>query len=455
MSRVIRILACAFVLIFGLSQTVPSQITAAPVVRPCDGPCHGGHHLPPTKIQYIIVIVQENRTPDNLFQGFPGADIASSGQNSLGKTVTLVPRVLATRYDLDHSHKGWKTEYDGGKMDGWDLEKSTCPSHKCLPQTAFAYVPKKLVMPYWTLAQTYTFADKTFQDNQGPSFPAHQFIIAGTSTDAVGSKLLAAENLKYHTGTWQSGSNCGGSPLDKVRMINPAGNESVTRPPCFEHPTIMDQLDSRNIKWRYYNATSSGFWSAPDAIKHLHSGPDWANVITPETTILKDIASGQLRQVSWVMPTAAESDHSVSTDGSGPAWVASVVNAVGKSKYWNSTAIFITWDDWGGWYDHVKPIIYSSYEVGFRVPLIVVSPYAKRGYVSHVQHQQSSILHFIETNFGLPTLGYADARADNLADCFNYLQSPTPFAFIPTPGWSARDLAKSELPSNVPVDDDF
>jgi phospholipase C len=131
------------------------------------------------------------------------------------------------------------------------------------------------------------------------------------------------------------------------------------------------------------------------------------------------------------------------------------VNAVGASKYWNSTAIFITWDDWGGWFDHVKPVIYSSYEVGFRVPLIVVSPYAKKGYVSHVQHQQSSILHFIETNFGLGTLGYADARADNLADCFNYLQAPTPYAYIPTPGWSARDLAQSAGPSNIPPDDDF
>ena len=455
MSRAIRILACAFVLILGFSQAVPSPTTAKPVVYPCDGPCHGGHHLPPSKIQYIIVIVQENRTPDNLFQGLPGADIASSGTNSMGKTVTLVPRKLATAYDLDHSHAGWKTEYAGGAMNGWDLEKSTCPSGKCLPQTAFAYVPKKDVKPYFTMAQTYTFADKTFQDNQGPSFPAHQFIIAGTSTDAVGSKLLAAENLMYHSGTWQSGANCGGSPLDRVKMIDAAGDETATRPPCFEHPTIMDLLDSAKISWRYYNAASSGFWSAPDAIKHMRYGPQWNNVIVPETTILTDIKKGQLPHVSWVTPSPAESDHSVSTNGSGPAYVASIVNAVGASKYWNSTAIFITWDDWGGWFDHVKPVIYSSYEVGFRVPLIVVSPYARKGYVSHVQHQQSSILHYIETTFGLGTLGYADARADNLADCFNYMQSPTPYAYIPTPGWSARDLAQSAGPSNAPPDDDF
>ncbi len=110
--------------------------------------------------------------------------------------------------------------------------------------------------------------------------------------------------------------------------------------------------------------------------------------------------------------------------------MASIVNAVGQSPYWQNTAIFITWDDWGGWFDHVQPQIYNSYELGFRVPLIVVSPYAKPGYVSHVQHEYGSILKYIEETFGLPSLGYTDARADDLADCFNYGQTPTPFQVI-------------------------
>ena len=457
MQGVFRILASAVVFVFliSLSQAVPSATSAAPVVKMCDGPCHGGFHLPPTKIQHIIIIVQENRTPDNLFQGLPGADIASSGTNSKGKSVALVPRKLADRYDVDHSHAGFLTEYAGGKMNGWDLAKTTCFAPSCAAKTAFAYVPRKDVKPYFTMAQTYTFADRTFQDNQGPSFPAHQFIIAGTSTDAVGSKLKAAENLSYSTGTYMTGLNCDGSALDRVMMIDPAGNETVTKRPCFEHPTIMDLLDSRKISWRYYNSVSGGFWSAPDAIHHLRYGPDWSNVVVPETTIKSDITGGTLPQVSWVVPTATESDHAGTNNGSGPAYVASIVNAVGKSKYWKSTAIFITWDDWGGWFDHVKPVIYNSYEVGFRVPLIVVSPYARRGYVSHVQHEQASILHFIESNFGLGTLGYADARADNLVDCFDYTQPLRPYAYIPTPGWSADDLAKVAGPSNVPPDDDF
>jgi phospholipase C len=386
MHRALLMLACFVALILAFSMGVPSD---------------GRPPFPSKKIQHVIIIFQENRTPDNLFQGLPGADIASSGTNSKGQTIKLMPRPLANRFDLDHSHLAFTTEYDGGKMDGWDNVKIRCRK-PCAP-TAFGYTPKAQIMPYWTMATTYTFADRTFQDNQGPSFPAHQFIIAGTSTNAVGSKLLAAENPRYPgmTGWVSSGKNCDGSPKAQVTMIDALGNETVVMQPCFDHPTLMDLLDAKAVSWRYYDAANNGYWSAPDAIKHLRYGPAWTNVITPETTVLTDIASGTLRQVSWVNPTCAESDHASCNKGTGPAWVASIVNAVGSSKYWKDTAIFVTWDDWGGWFDHVKPPVRSSYELGFRVPLIVISPYAKPAYVSHVQHEQSSILKFVETNFGL------------------------------------------------------
>jgi phospholipase C len=176
--------------------------------------------------------------------------------------------------------------------------------------------------------------------------------------------------------------------------------------------------------------------------------------VRPETTILSDIKAGKLPQVSWVTPTCAESDHASCNKGSGPAWVASVVNAVGASAYWNTTAIFVVWDVWGGWFDHVKPPVRSSYELGFRVPLLVISPYAKPGYVSHVQHEQSSILRFVEDNFKLGTLGNADALSDDLSDCFNLYQKPIKFSVIATPGWRMADFVNHGV-SNVPADDDF
>src|SRR5208337_2129136 len=132
------------------------------------------------------------------------------------------------------------------------------------------------------------------------------------------------------------------------------------------------------------------------------------------------------------------SDHANSNNGSGPSWVASIVNAIGNGPYWANTAIIITWDDWGGWYDHVAPKVIndgiswgSGYVYGFRVPLIVVSPYAKAAYISHATHDFGSILKFIEATFDLPSLGYADRLADDLSDCFNLTHTPLSFQAIP------------------------
>jgi phospholipase C len=167
------------------------------------------------------------------------------------------------------------------------------------------------------------------------------------------------------------------------------------------------------------------------------TGPDWTGanpkVVLNQAQVLTDIANNQLPQVSWVIPNGAESDHALSNDGSGPSWVASVVNAIGGSAYWSNTAIILTWDDWGGWYDHVSPPILNSYEYGFRVPMIVISPYAKPGYVSKVTHDFGSILKFTEETFNLPSLGYADASADDLSDCFNFNQTPLQFQSIAAP----------------------
>jgi phospholipase C len=215
-----------------------------------------------------------------------------------------------------------------------------------------------------------------------------------------------------------------------VALIDPSGTESSRLYPCFEHATLTDLLDSKNINWRYYTPSAGSIWTGPNAIRHLRMGPDWNDVILQNTQIFADIDQGQLAAVSWVIPTGQASDHPKSNDGSGPSWVAAIVNAIGKSPYWANTAIFITWDDWGGWYDHVSPPTINSYEYGFRVPLIVVSPYAKRGYVSHLTHDFGSILRFVEEIFSLPSLGYADARADDLSDCFDFTQVPPAFHSI-------------------------
>jgi phospholipase C len=434
---------------------------------------------PPGKILHVVIIFQENRTPDNLFQDpvliANGADIASSGVNSLGQTIPLIPIDLGTagsdpqNYDLSHAHAAFVSMYDGGKMDGADLipcmPAANCPPN-AHPNPQFKYVNTADVQPYFALAEQYSFGDRMFQTNQGPSFPAHQFILSGTSAPTATSNLFAAENL---SGGGTAG--CIATPGTTVALIDPSGNESSSQYPCFEHATLSDLLDAKSVSWRYYAPSAGSIWTAPDAIQHICqaqtesgklacTGSDWSNVIIPQTQVLTDIANNQLASVSWVIPDGGTSDHAESNNGSGPSWVASIVNAIGGSSYWSNTAIIITWDDWGGWYDHVPPqkVIDdgsswgSGYVYGFRVPLIVVSPYAKAGYISHVNHDFGSILNLIEEAYGLPSLGYADAYADDLSDCFDFNQTPIPFKTIDAP-LNAAHFLNDRSPKTDPDDD--
>ena len=214
----------------------------------------------------------------------------------------------------------------------------------------------------------------------------------------------------------------------------------------------MDRMNDAGVTWRYYQARGGhGQWNAPDAIKSIRYGPSYRNVVWPSHKFLADVARGHLAHVTYVTPSADDSDHPAHNDGTGPAWVASVVNAVGESPFWDTSAIFIVWDDWGGWYDHVKPTIYNSFELGFRVPLIVVSPYAKSGYISHEQHEFGSILKFVEEVFRVKSLGTTDVRSDDLSDCFDFSQPPRKFKRIPG-ALDARYLANHMEPSEEPGD---
>jgi phospholipase C len=419
---------CALILSAGLAacaQSVPAT-NAPPGAIPASQTS--------SKIQHVVIIFQENRSTDNLFHDFPGADTVDSGRDARGGAVRLRPVGLTAPYDLSHTHAGFLAEYANGKLNGFSKENSTCQAAAiCLsPQLrAFGYVPHDEIEPYLAMASRYAFGDQMFQTNQGPSFPAHQYIISGTSTVTNGSPLRAADN-PFHV-IAGSGGGCDSPPGDVVPLIDEAGKETQKAYPCFDRISLMELLDRSSLSWRYYQAsTGSGIWNAPDAILHIRESSGFSSeVATPPSQVLTDIGNGQLADVVWVTPTGLSSDHALATNGSGPSWVAAVVNAIGESKYWSNTAIFVTWDDWGGWYDHVSPPVYNSYELGFRVPLIVISPYAKSHYISHVQHEFGSILKFTEKNFGLPSMHTTDVRADDLSDCFDFSQRPRKFVRIP------------------------
>jgi phospholipase C len=389
------------------------------------------------KIKHVVIIYQENRSVDNLFNGLPGADTQTWGLDHNGHRVNLQQISESAPYDISHTHNAFKVEFDNGKLDGFDRVVVTgCGKGGHCPPTnrrAYGIVPRSESQPYFDMARQFGFGDRMFQTNEGPSFPSHQYIISGTSTISTGSALLAAENPK--TGKGKNTGGCDSPKGSWVWLIDPNGNETQKMYPCFERLTLMDLLDAKHYAWHYYQyAQKPGLWAAPDAIKHIRNEPHYrSEVVAPSSRILSDVLNGDLEAVSWVTPDVDDSDHALVTDGSGPSWVSSIVNAIGTSRYWNNTVIILTWDDWGGWYDHVVPPRYTSYELGFRVPLVVMSAYSKKAYVSHKQHEFGSILKFVEETFGLGSLGTTDVRADDLSDFFNFKQRPRAFVPIHAP----------------------
>jgi phospholipase C len=406
-------------------------------------------------IQHVVIIVQENRTTNNLFNGFPGAGTVRVGKNSRNRTVKLQPQSLTAPYDINHAHSTFEAEWANGQMNGWNLAQSRCKKrHACPPPDvrAYGYVPEREVEPYFIMARRYTFGPDMFQTNQGPSFPAHQYILSGTSTISDGSNLRAAENPL--TPQKKSTGGCDSLKGSVVTLIDQNENENRKVYPCFDRNSLIALVEAKSLTWHYYQAgRGPGVWKGPDAILPVYQSSEFAtDVVSPPARVLTDAKNGSLANVVWVTPTGAASDHAGSTDGSGPSWVASIVNTIGESQYWNNTAIFVTWDDWGGWFDPAPPQQYNSYELSFRVPLLVISAYAKQHYISHVQHEFGSLLKFTEETFALGSLGTTDVRADDLSDCFDFSHGPHKFVPIPAPHDAQYFLHQ---PVGATPDDDF
>ncbi len=385
------------------------------------------------KIKHIVFIVQENRSFDNLFQGYPGADTQSWGYDSKHKKIKLQPVSLSTQYVIDHSASAMFAACDGTgslpgtdcRNDGFDQEQSF-GGPKNYPE--YVYVPHKDSKPYFDMAHEWVVGDRMFQSHLDESYVSHQYVIAAQSASSV--------DLPY--GQW----GCSGGSYDEVATITQQRTIGKYIRPCYDYQTLGDELDKAHLSWRFYASSfgsrSSGdgsYWSSYQAVKHIYYGPDWKkDVISPNWKFITDVRKGKLANFTWIVPVCDDSDHVNCPGGYGPSWVSALVNTVGKSKFWDSTAIFVMWDDWGGLYDHVAPPFEDYDGLGFRVPLLVISPYAKQNYVSHVQYETTSVLRFAEDLWGLGQLAAADTRANSpAADCFDFTQSPRPFVKIKAP----------------------
>lgn len=428
-------------------------------------------------IKHVVIIVQENRTFENIFAGYPKADAPLTGTMLVNGNPTSVPlhaidfnacnEIFGGECDPGHSWSDALDDYDGGKMDGF----ATPAVYPFAAGTTFVYahLQPSLVQPYWTMAQRYTLADHMFPTEFGQSFTGHLFLVS--SNDEIKHDQAVVDNPNSQP--WGCSAPRG---TTSPTIVAPRKYENYTIYPCFtQWKTLADSLDDAKISWKYYapgvgtrnssGSTGGSIWSVFDAISSVcHAyykpceGADWNNnVVSPQTKILTLPSKGTLPAVTWVIPDYADSDHSENGSDAGPSWVAAVVNAIGKSKYWDSTAIFVVWDDWGGWYDNVAPPQRDFRGLGIRVPFLIVSPWAKRNYVSHTVYEFGSIIRFVNETFGLKPLGlesegYTDTRAAKLDDSFDFTQRPQRFKVIPAKYSASRFL--NEKPSLRAPDDD-
>jgi phospholipase C len=456
-----------------------------------------------TSFQHIILVVQENRTPDNLFQGLCTTPTACSTRPSrqqyniqttgwLDKdspTGTTNPHAvsLGIGYDLSHRHSGFVAQCDlnasgACAMDGH--AECNPKADPCPPKANYGFVDNSTgaVQPYLDIAKAYGFANYMFSTQQGASYAGHQFLFGATSAPSADDD---------HNGNFVSDNSgdrlavgCTALPTTTVPLINAEGVVFEHTYPCFEHATLGDLLNARGVSWRYYgsdvdgawkDSTASGIWIAPNSIRHICvpvgqqcTGKEWTSHVelTP-SAVLSDISTACKLRASWVIPDSFDSDHSWDVRNTGgPSWVASIVNAVGTSpcknpdgsSYWSSTAIVVTWDEWGGWYDHEPPWIEAypqgGFQIGFRVPLLVVSAYTPAGFIGNARENFGSIIRLVENNFGIPegALTFADLRAkSDLGAFFSLGNPPRPFQAINAP-LSARYFL-TRKPSGLPVDE--
>jgi phospholipase C len=394
-------------------------------------------------ITHIVFIIKENHTFDNYFGTFPGADGATTGLLSDGRIVPLSHTPDPLLADIEHTPQAAQIAYDHGKMDGFDKIPDSIQHGQDVSMSQYY---ERDIPNYWAYARQFLLADHFFTPILGPSFPNHLVTIAGTSNQTVANVHDSVPE------TW----GCDSGPHASVQAAHTNGKTYYTYP-CFDIPTLADELDARGLSWRYYAppVQQPGYiWNSFDAISGVRLDPAlWNRHVVPDTTFVTDVERGTLPAVSWIVTDPADSDHPPASICQGENWTVRQLNALMTSPLWQSTAVFLTWDDFGGFYDHVAPPQVDAWGYGMRVPLLIISPYVKAHTVYHPVAQFGSVLRFIERRFGLAPLGNRDQPdTPDLMDAFDFSQPPlAPLVLTERPcehvsfGFSTRDPLQANL----------
>jgi phospholipase C len=412
-------------------------------------------------IKHVVVVVKENHTFDNYFGSYPGANgtLDSSGNNlcptAAGGTGPCQEASDAVSHDLCHEHSCALADWNGGGMNGWNKAGGSDTGDGL----AYKQYYERDIPNYWAYASRFTLADNFYANVLGPSFPGHLFTVAAQAGWAYGNPPtdlpLKIQWWPFHVYGPHPFWGCDEWPGDTVGIL--AGGKTAQQvSPCFGIPSVPDVLPA-GVDWKFYGTNFDGLfseiWSPFDAVSAVRNDPaKWSHVVNA-SQFSSDVRNGTLPAVSWLVDQDQNSEHpatnipglNIPIGGvcSGENWTVGYLNQLAQSPYWNDTAVLITMDDFGGWHDHVAPprqyggSASAPYGLGFRLPLLIVSPYARPGYVFHGQAEQASIARFIERVFGATTTlsqldpAAQDGQANDLFDAFDFGQAPSPAPVLP------------------------
>ena len=373
-------------------------------------------------IKHVIFIIKENRTTDHLFGRFPGVNGVTKGLDGDDvRPLTRPPDRLEV--DIPHCYRCGIESWNQGRMDNFARNEQG-------DRYAYTQMQGREDLPnYWRWAEEFAISDNFFASAQGPSFPNHMYTIAAQSGGTHFNPNQDPERVNLFIKDTGLAKSWGCDTLEEtyVEVLDSEG-QTERVPPCFDFETEADLLDGKDIPWSYYAAWNDqrGYvWSAFSAIRRVRMHPEiWQRHIFPVESFVRDVGDGRLAPVTWITPRYEVSEHPEWSFCHGENWTTQIVNAVMGSEFWKDTAIFITWDDYGGFYDHVPPPQVDRFGFGFRVPLLTISPYAKRGFVDSQLGEFSSVLRFIEDNWGLSQLTHRDRDAFNLSYVFDFDEEP-------------------------------
>jgi phospholipase C len=411
-------------------------------------------------IKQVIYVMLENRSFDNLFGRFPGANGTTTGV-SYGNEQPLIPCPDWMPGDLPHDLAAGLNCLNGGEMDGFG-------GGKWGAVYGYSQFHEPQIPNYYRWAKEYALSDNFFASAMGPSYPNHYFFVAGQSGGVIDNPENILSDKKTIDGVVHIYKSWGCDAIgDDVFVFVKDRHGNLTKhDTCFTYRTLGEQLSEAGIDWSFYGADwgqSGYFWNAYNGIHDVFHDEDYWNAhVRSVDNLVADIKADKLPPVTWVTPRFELSDHPPYSTSFSHNWITDIVNAVMTGDMWEHTAIFITWDEWGGFYDHVMPPARDDFGLGFRVPLLTISPYAKQGLIDSELGEFSTPLRFISDNWGLDPLTDRIRTTHNMEHLFDFSKpprSPTPstvraktygepFGYIPEdyPAWPPGTTPDDYIP---------